>query len=133
MIIFAGILLLSPYNSTQMKINIKRVYEAAERTDGYRILVDRIWPRGISKEKAAVDLWLKEIAPSTALRKWFDHDPAKWNEFKKKYFLELKVDNEAVQILKQKAKENNVTLIYAAKDEEHNQAVALKEWLQLKK
>jgi len=110
-----------------MQVAIKRAYDAPDPKDGYRVLVDRLWPSGIKKENAEIDLWLKEVAPSTKLRTWFGHDPAKWEEFKKKYEDELK-DNETweeLQILaKAKAK---ITLVYAAKDEEHNQAVVLAE------
>ncbi|HYK56615.1 MAG TPA: DUF488 domain-containing protein [Flavisolibacter sp.] len=112
-----------------MKITIKRVYEPPSKEDGKRILVDRLWPRGLTKEKAAVDLWLKEIAPGTALRKWFDHDPAKWNEFKKRYRQELKQNKEPVVLLKEQLKKHSLTLLYAAKDETHNDAVVLKEFL----
>ena len=108
-----------------MNIKIKRVHEKPAEEDGLRILVDRLWPRGLTKEKAAVDLWLKDIAPSTELRKWFDHDPEKWNEFKKKYFAELKGNQEAVSILKDHVKKGVVTLLYAAKDEAHNEALLL--------
>lgn len=110
-----------------MNIKIKRVYEKPDKGDGIRILVDRVWPRGLTKEKAAVDQWLKDIAPSTSLRKWFDHDPDKWNEFKKRYREELKQNKEKVLELKQQVKRGPVTLLYGAKDEEHNQAVVLKE------
>lgn len=112
-----------------MKITIKRVYEPPSKEDGRRILVDRLWPRGLTKEKAAVDLWLKEIAPGTALRKWFDHDPAKWNEFKKRYRQELQQNKEPVALLKEELKKHNLTLLYAAKDEAHNDAVVLSEFL----
>jgi uncharacterized protein YeaO (DUF488 family) len=111
------------------KLKIKRVYEKASEQDGQRILVDRLWPRGLTKEKAAVDLWLKEIAPSTELRKWFGHDPAKWNEFQRKYHQELKKNDEQVLVLKEKLKMGVVTLVYGAKDELHNEALVLKEWL----
>ena len=107
------------------KIKIKRVYEKPEKEDGFRILVDRLWPRGFTKEKAAIDLWLKEIAPGTELRKWFNHDPEKWIEFKKRYLHELRENKEPVSILKEHMKEGIVTLVYAAKDEEHNDAVVL--------
>lgn len=112
-----------------MKVNIKRVYEEPEKSDGFRILVDRVWPRGMTKEKAAVDLWLKEAGPSTELRKWFNHDPEKWSEFKKRYLKELK-DNEVIQEIKGHEKKGKVTLVYSARDEEHNQAVVLREFLQ---
>jgi uncharacterized protein YeaO (DUF488 family) len=110
-----------------MKIKIKRVYEQPDKEDGTRILVDRLWPRGLTKEKANVDLWLKEIAPSTELRKWFGHDPAKWAEFKKRYLDELKGNPEPVSILKEQMRKGAITLIYGAKDEEHNEAVVIQE------
>lgn len=108
-----------------MKLTIKRVYETPDKRDGYRILVDRLWPRGLSKEKAKVDLWLKDIAPSTKLRKWFDHDPKKWEEFKKRYKSELNENKESVSILKKVISKRNVTLLYGAKDEAHNEALVL--------
>jgi uncharacterized protein YeaO (DUF488 family) len=111
-----------------MKIQIKRVYEKPDPKDGFRILVDRLWPRGLTKEKAAVDLWLKDIAPSTELRKWFGHDPEKWKEFQKKYLKELKENKEAVDTLKEHLKKGTVTLLYAAKDEAHNEAEVLKDY-----
>lgn len=107
-----------------MKIPIKRVYEAPQKSDGKRILIDRLWPRGLTKEAAAIDLWIKEIAPSTQLRKWFGHDPDKWAEFQKKYKAELK-GNPALAELKAAVKKQKSTLIYAAKDESHNDAVVL--------
>lgn len=108
-------------------MNIKRVYEEPEKSDGYRILVDRVWPRGLTKEKAAVDLWLKDIAPSTELRKWFGHDPAKWQEFRKRYKQELKENKESVSDLEKALGKGKVTLVYGAKDKEHNQALVIKE------
>ena len=110
-----------------MKIKIKRVYEKPEKDDGKRILVDRLWPRGLTKEKACIDLWLKGIAPSTELRKWFGHDPVKWKEFRKRYSDELKKNEEQVSLLKDQIKNGTVTLVYGAKDEEHNEAFVLKE------
>jgi uncharacterized protein YeaO (DUF488 family) len=110
-------------------IKIKRVYEGYSKDDGKRILVDRLWPRGVSKAKARVDLWMKEIAPSNELRKWFSHDPSKWIEFKRKYENELKANPE-VQKLASISKKENVTLLYAAKDEEHNNAVVLKKFIE---
>jgi len=102
----------------------KRVYEAASKGDGYRVLVDRLWPRGLTKAKANVDLWLKEVAPSTALRKWFGHEPEKWPEFQKRYRAELtKASLESLRRLEKEHKK--VTLLYGAKSEERNQAVAL--------
>lgn len=112
-----------------MTVKIKRVYEAPDANDGKRILVDRLWPRGLTKEKADVDLWLKDIAPTTVLRKWFSHDPAKWEEFKKRYFDELKNNKEPVSLLKDEIKKGPVTLIYGAKDEVHNEALVLKNML----
>ena len=112
-----------------MKIKIKRVYETPSKEDGKRILVDRLWPRGLTREKANIDLWLKDIAPTTELRKWFGHDPYKWKEFKKRYHLELKNNKEEVLILKEQFGQKVVTLVYGAKDEEHNEALVLKKWL----
>lgn len=112
-----------------MRVAIKRVYEPAADDDGRRILVDRLWPRGLTKEKAAVDLWLKEVAPSDELRKWFGHDPQKWSEFQRRYGAELDSNEEAVQTLKQAIGKGPATLVYGAHDEQHNQAVALRDWL----
>mgnify|MGYP001626371337 FL=1 len=108
-------------------LKIKRVYEPYSKEDGYRILIDRLWPRGLTKEKAHIDLWLKEIAPSDSLRKWFSHDPSKFEEFKKRYTSEIKEENinKILEILKKQ----DVTLLYAAKDQEHNDAVVLYEIL----
>lgn len=111
-------------------IKVKRIYEEPTSDDGYRILVDRLWPRGLSKEKAKVDLWLKEISPSNELRKWYNHEPEKWKDFKKRYKDELKDRKEALDKLKQLIIENKkVTLLYSAKNEDKNNAVALKEFL----
>lgn len=108
-------------------IRIKRIYNEAAKEDGFRILVDRLWPRGIKKEKARIDLWLKEVAPSSELRKWFSHDPAKWEEFKKKYEKELATKQQLLKQIRLIEKEKGmVTLLYSAKDIEHNNAVALK-------
>lgn len=112
-----------------MKLTIKRVYDEPNANDGTRILIDRLWPRGLSKEKARVDLWLKEIAPSTELRKWFAHDPAKWKEFKTRYHAELKHNSEHLAVLKQAIAKGPVTLLYGAKDEQHNDAIVLQELL----
>jgi uncharacterized protein YeaO (DUF488 family) len=109
------------------RFRIKRVYELPDKHDGRRILVDRLWPRGLTKEKASIDLWLKDIAPSTELRKWFDHDPGRWEEFKERYLDELKGNSEQIQLLKQELDKGIVTLVYGAKDEEHNQAVVIQE------
>lgn len=111
-------------------IRIKRVYDPADKADGYRILVDRLWPRGLSKETANIDLWLKEIAPSPDLRKWFDHDPKKWKSFNKKYRDELKSNAKAVTYLRDIITDNQtITLLYGAKDEVHNQAIVLRDFL----
>lgn len=112
-----------------MNIKIKRVYEKPDKNDGFRILVDRLWPRGVTKEKAALFLWLKDIAPSTELRKWFDHDPEKWEEFIKKYTTELKKNKTPVLVLKDCLKKGSVTLLYAAKDEIHNEASVIKDFI----
>ena len=112
-----------------MKLRIKRVYEKPKKEDGKRILVDRLWPRGLTKEKASIDLWLKDIAPTTELRKWFGHDPSKWKKFQAKYHQELNNNKEQVSILCEQLKKGVVTLVYGAKDEEHNEAFVLKEWL----
>lgn len=111
-------------------IKTKRIYEPWTRDDGYRVLVDRIWPRGMTKEKARFKEWLKDVAPSTELRKWFGHDPRKRAEFKKRYFKELKARKDLTAHLKSLAKKGTVTLLYSAKDEEMNNAVALKAFLE---
>jgi len=111
-------------------MRIKRIYDAPDKKDGRRILVDRLWPRGVAKEKAKVDLWLKEIAPSDELRKWFAHDPTKWEEFKKRYAKELEAKQDLVKEVEQTTKKETVTLLYSAKDTEHNNAVALKAFLE---
>ncbi|MEO6908598.1 MAG: DUF488 domain-containing protein [Abditibacteriaceae bacterium] len=113
-----------------MSLRIKRAYEDASKSDGFRVLVDRIWPRGVSKEDAKIDLWLKEIAPSTELRKSFGHDPDKWGEFQKKFEAEIHDNKDVWKQLKDVVKEHpTVTLVYAAKDEEHNNAVVLQKLL----
>jgi len=111
------------------RLKIKRIYEEPSRTDGSRILVDRIWPRGVSKKKAALDEWCKDIAPSPRLRKWFGHDPERFAEFRRRYRAELKSNKPAVKHLRELMKKNRVTLLYAAHDEEHNQARVLAEYL----
>ena len=113
-----------------MKIQIKRVYDEPRAADGKRVLVDRLWPRGLRKEKAQVDLWLKAIAPSTSLRQWFGHDPGKWEEFKKRYKAELNHNSEAVAQLRAHLAQGTVTLVYGAKDQEHNDAVVLQEYVE---
>jgi uncharacterized protein YeaO (DUF488 family) len=110
-------------------VRIRRVYDEPAVEDGKRILVDRLWPRGIAKEKARIDEWLKEIAPSDELRKWFGHDPALWDEFRERYRRELEAKAELLDQLRGLAKKETVTLLFAAKDEEHNNAVVLKEVL----
>ena len=117
---------------SSLKVEIKRVYEDPGRADGTRILVDRLWPRGLSKERARVDLWLKDIAPSTELRKWFSHDPSKWTEFQARYRQELKSEADLLDVLKKKAAKGPITLLYGAKDEVHNEAVVLQSLLQPK-
>jgi uncharacterized protein YeaO (DUF488 family) len=114
-------------------IQVKRVYEKPSRKDGLRILVDRLWPRGLTKERAAVKLWLKDVAPSTELRKWFGHDPAKWKEFQARYRQELREKKDALELLKQKSEAHTVTLVYGARDEEHNEALVLKKILEGRK
>jgi len=111
-----------------MSIELKRVYEPSAGADGYRILVDRLWPRGLSQATAHVDLWLRRVAPSTELRKWFGHDPEKWTEFKERYCVELK-NNPAWAELQALSRQRDLTLLYAAKDQLHNEAVVLKELL----
>ena len=115
-----------------MGIQIKRVYAEPEKSDGARILVDRLWPRGLSKEKAHVDLWLKEAAPSTDLRKWFAHAPEKWPEFQSRYIDKLKSHSAELALLKEKSARGVVTLLFGARDEEHNEAVVLKHVLDRK-
>jgi uncharacterized protein YeaO (DUF488 family) len=110
-------------------INLKRAYEKPSREDGFRVLVERLWPRGVKKEALALDLWLKDIAPSTELRQWFGHDPARWEEFRRRYHAELAARPDAVKLLKDRAKAGKVTLVYGSRDETHNAAVALKEFL----
>lgn len=113
-----------------MSFKIKRAYEKPTPSDGVRVLVDRIWPRGVSKAEAKIDQWRKEIAPTTGLRKWFGHDPARWAEFKHRYFAELKAQGEALDELRTLAHGKTVTLVFGAKDTEHSQASALKEYLE---
>jgi len=110
-------------------VKIKRVYEPVSKNDGKRVLVDRIWPRGLKKEEARLDEWLREIAPSTELRKWFGHDPKKWPAFKKKYEKELKSHFETIKRIRAEAKKKTVTLLFSARNEDQNQAVALKDIL----
>ncbi len=110
-------------------VKIKRIYDPASPDDGKRILIDRLWPRGIKKEEAKIDEWLRDIAPSTELRKWFSHDPEKWQEFKKRYKRELTDKEELLRKLKVEAKKGTITLLFAAKDTKHMNAAVLKEVL----
>lgn len=110
-------------------IQIKRVYDKALKKDGYRVLVDRLWPRGISKAVAAVDEWAKEIAPTPTLRKWFSHDPERWSAFKKRYLAELKANNAIEEFVEQHEDKPLLTLVYGAKDTEHTHALVLQEYL----
>ena len=112
-----------------MIIQLKRVYEEPAKSDGTRILVDRLWPRGLTKEKARVDLWLKEVAPSNDLRKWFNHDPTKWAEFRARYKSELRHNRTQLTLLKQAVAKGPATLLYGAKDTEHNEAIVLQDLL----
>jgi uncharacterized protein YeaO (DUF488 family) len=108
------------------RVKLKRAYEPADSADGTRVLVDRLWPRGVSKDKAAVDLWLKDLAPSTELRKWFGHDPDRWPEFRDRYAAEVRQHPEAFDQLRELARQGRVTLVYSAHDELHNDAVVLR-------
>lgn len=110
-------------------IHLKRVYDPPAKDDGFRVLVDRVWPRGVSKQAAAVDLWMKDIGPSTALRQWFGHDPGRWLEFRQRYLAELRDRAEDIATLRQHAGRGRLTLVYGARDTERNQAVVLKEAL----
>lgn len=114
----------------EITLKLKRIYDESEPADGFRVLVDRLWPRGVGKEEAHIDLWLGDIAPSPGLRKWFDHEPARWDEFLDRYFVELDDNPQAVTELFQKATASPITLLYAAKDTQHNHAVALKMYLE---
>lgn len=112
-----------------MHISIKRIYDPQDTGDGYRVLVDRLWPRGISKEKASWDEWEKNAAPTTRLRQWFNHDEAKWDTFRQRYFEELDNNTEAVSHLLQLARKGKLTLLYSARNTEHNEAAALRDYL----
>jgi uncharacterized protein YeaO (DUF488 family) len=114
----------------KVMIQVRRAYEPADPADGFRVLIDRIWPRGLKKEQAAIDLWLKDVAPSTELRKWFGHDPAKWDEFRKRYAEELDRNPDAVRLLEERGRRGTITLVFAARDAEHSNAVALKGYLE---
>lgn len=116
-----------------MTIQIKRIYEQPSADDGYRVFIDRLWPRGLRKNQVQFDRWLKVIAPSTELRRWFGHDPAKWEEFKVRYFRELDDQSEAVAELARLASDQTVTLLFGAKAEQNSNAAALKEYLEVRK
>ena len=113
-----------------MSLSLKRAYEPADKSDGVRVLVDRLWPRGVKKAEASIDLWRKELAPSTELRKWFGHDPARWDGFRHRYAGELDGLAEHWQPLAERSARHKVTLIYSAHDEEHNGAIVLRDYLQ---
>lgn len=112
-----------------MEIRVKRIYEPPESADGYRLLVDRLWPRSVSRESASLDAWMKEIAPSSELRRWFGHDASRWREFKRRYAVELGARQDLVAEILSLARNRPVTLLYSARDTDHNQAVALAEYL----
>ncbi len=116
-----------------MMIRVKRAYDSVEKDDGVRILVDRLWPRGLKKEQLSLYTWLRDVAPSDDLRKWFGHEPARWEEFKERYFSELDQKQDALKPLSKAALDGNVTLIYAAQDKEYNNAVALKEYMEARR
>lgn len=110
-------------------VKLKRVYEPVLDEDGVRILVERLWPRGVSKEKASLDHWMKELAPSTELRKWFGHEVSRWDEFQKRYAEELHAQDEQLEKLRSMARDEPITLIYSTRDQEHNGAIALREYI----
>jgi uncharacterized protein YeaO (DUF488 family) len=114
---------------TRSTIRLKRVYDPVARTDGTRILVERLWPRGISKATLNLNAWLKDVAPSTELRQWFGHDPSKWSRFRTKYFRELETQRDSWKPIVSAAKRGTVTLVYSSHDTEHNNAVALRQYL----
>jgi uncharacterized protein YeaO (DUF488 family) len=114
----------------RLNIRLKRAYEPPAAEDGLRVLVDRLWPRGLAKPEAAIDRWLKEVAPSGELRRWFGHDPRKWDEFRRKYQAELSGQDELLRELRQSAQDAPLTLVYSARDQEHNQAVVLRDVLE---
>ncbi len=113
-----------------VEIWLKRAYEKPALDDGLRVLVERLWPRGLSKEHAAIGLWIKDVAPSPELRKWFHHDPARWNEFQRRYRAELRKNEQAVEELRQRCGAGRVTFVYASRDEQHNGAIVLKAFLE---
>jgi uncharacterized protein YeaO (DUF488 family) len=112
-----------------MDIRIRRAYDPPGRGDGYRILVDRVWPRGVSRDDLDLDEWQKEVAPSARLRQWFGHDPERWKGFQQRYFAELEEKEDAIRDLVKRARQGRVTLVYGARDQDHNQAVALRAYL----
>ena len=112
-----------------MKVQIKRVYEPPEAADGCRVLVDRLWPRGLTRDAAAIDRWMKDVAPSTELRQWFGHDPERWQEFRRRYARELQQHSTSIGELRELVRHDTVTLVFGARDEEHNDAVVLREVL----
>jgi uncharacterized protein YeaO (DUF488 family) len=113
-------------------VSLKRAYEPAHAGDGQRFLVERLWPRGVKKDSLRIAGWLREVAPSTELRQWFGHDPAKWNEFRRRYFAELDTHRDTLQPLRDAARQGKVTLVYSSHDRDHNNAVALKDYLESK-
>jgi uncharacterized protein YeaO (DUF488 family) len=115
-----------------LEIRVKRIYEPPEPADGYRLLVDRLWPRGVSRESASLDAWMKDVAPSSELRRWFGHDASRWQEFKRRYAIELGTRQNLVAEILSLARDRPVTLLYSARDSDHNQAVALAEYLAAK-
>ena len=114
-------------------IKLKRAYEPASKDDGLRVLVQQLWPRGVSKQKARIDLWLKTLAPSTELRRWYGHDPARWPQFRKRYRAELKGQGDVLALLRYVTEERTVTFVYAARNEEHNSALVLRDFLKRRK
>jgi uncharacterized protein YeaO (DUF488 family) len=115
---------------TSRDLRIKRIYDAPERSDGYRVLVDRLWPRGISKRRAKLSEWIPDLAPSTELRRWFGHDPERWNEFRQRYRAELARKQSLIKSLRDRSLDGRVTLIYAARDPTRNQAQVLKQFIE---
>jgi uncharacterized protein YeaO (DUF488 family) len=113
-----------------VSIHLKRAFESPSKEDGYRVLVDRVWPRGIKKEDLSVEIWLKEVGPSTELRKWFGHDPERWEEFRKRYFRELERHREEISALAEKARKGRVTLVFGSREQKYNNAAALKEYIE---
>jgi uncharacterized protein YeaO (DUF488 family) len=113
-----------------MAVQVKRAYEKPAKSDGFRVLIDRLWPRGVHKEDLKLDEWLKELGPSTELRKWFGHDPEKWDRFRQRYFRELDSHPEEIQLLRRKMRDGPLTLVFGSKEERFNDATALKEYLQ---